>query len=76
MNLNKHSKKITQDESLPAAQAMLYGIGLKDNDFKKLVNNLNKTNTTIDVLINNSAVPAGSLTEMTSIKNLKWKNSF
>ena len=35
MNLNKHSKKITQDESLPAAQAMLYGIGLKDNDFKK-----------------------------------------
>ena len=35
MNLNKHSKKITQDKSLPAAQAMLYGIGLKDNDFKK-----------------------------------------
>tara|TARA_E500000178_G_C16857751_1_gene678187 strand:- start:246 stop:962 length:717 start_codon:yes stop_codon:yes gene_type:complete len=44
---------------------------LKDNDFKKLVNNLNKTNTTIDVLINNSAVPSGSLTEMTSIKSLK-----
>ena len=35
MNLNKPSKKITQEESLPAAQAMLYGIGLKDNDFKK-----------------------------------------
>ena len=44
---------------------------LKDNDFKKLVNNLNKTNTTIDVLINNSAIPSGSITEMTSIKNLK-----
>ncbi len=35
MKLNKYSKKITQDDSLPAAQAMLYGIGLKDNDFKK-----------------------------------------
>ena len=35
MKLNKFSSKITQDESLPAAQAMLYGIGLKDNDFKK-----------------------------------------
>ena len=35
MKLNKLSRKITQDESLPAAQAMLYGIGLKDDDFKK-----------------------------------------
>ena len=35
MKLNKFSSKITQDESLPAAQAMLYGIGLKDDDFKK-----------------------------------------
>ena len=35
MELNKFSRKITQDESLPAAQAMLYGIGLKDDDFKK-----------------------------------------
>ena len=35
MKLNKFSRKITQDESLPAAQAMLYGIGLKDEDFKK-----------------------------------------
>ena len=35
MRLNKHSKTITQDNSLPAAQAMLYGIGLKDEDFKK-----------------------------------------
>ena len=35
MKLNKYSKKITQDESLPAAQAMLYGIGLTDNDLKK-----------------------------------------
>lgn len=33
--LNKFSSKITQDESLPAAQAMLYGIGMKENDLKK-----------------------------------------
>ena len=33
MRLNKHSKTITQDDSLPAAQAMLYGIGLKDEDW-------------------------------------------
>lgn len=33
--LNKFSSKITQDESLPAAQAMLYAIGMKDNDMKK-----------------------------------------
>ncbi len=35
MKLNKHSKTITQDDSLPAAQAMLYGIGLNDDDLKK-----------------------------------------
>ena len=35
MKLNKHSKTITQDDSLPAAQAMLYGIGLNDEDLKK-----------------------------------------
>ena len=35
MKLNKFSRKITQDESLPAAQAMLYGIGLKDDDLNK-----------------------------------------
>ncbi|MGK7395138.1 MAG: dihydroxy-acid dehydratase [Candidatus Cyclobacteriaceae bacterium M3_2C_046] len=33
--LNKYSKQITQDESLPAAQAMLYGIGLSEEDLKK-----------------------------------------
>jgi len=35
MKLNKYSKNITQDESLPAAQAMLYGIGLKEDDLNK-----------------------------------------
>ena len=33
--LNKYSKIITQDVTQPAAQAMLYGIGLTDHDLKK-----------------------------------------
>jgi dihydroxy-acid dehydratase len=33
--LNKYSKILTQDETQPAAQAMLYGIGLTENDLKK-----------------------------------------
>lgn len=35
MELNKYSKTITQDPTQPAAQAMLYGIGLTDEDLKK-----------------------------------------
>ncbi len=34
--LNKYSKTITQDVTQPAAQAMLYGIGLTDDDLKNL----------------------------------------
>lgn len=33
--LNKYSRTITQDPSLPAAQAMLYGIGLTEADMQK-----------------------------------------
>lgn len=33
--LNKYSKTITQDTTQPAAQAMLYGIGLTEEDLKK-----------------------------------------
>ena len=44
---------------------------LNNDDFIKLVNNLNKRKISIDTLINNSAIAAGSLTEMTSMKNLK-----
>jgi dihydroxy-acid dehydratase len=33
--LNKYSKTLTQDPTLPAAQAMLYGIGLTDEDMQK-----------------------------------------
>ncbi len=35
MELNKYSKTITQDVTQPAAQAMLYGIGLTDHDLTK-----------------------------------------
>ncbi|NCT10673.1 MAG: dihydroxy-acid dehydratase [Flavobacteriia bacterium] len=35
MELNKHSKRITQDESQPASQAMLYAVGLTDEDMQK-----------------------------------------
>lgn len=33
--LNKYSKTITQDETQPAAQAILYGIGLTEDDLQK-----------------------------------------
>jgi dihydroxy-acid dehydratase len=33
--INKYSKILTQDETQPAAQAMLYGIGLTDEDLNK-----------------------------------------
>jgi dihydroxy-acid dehydratase len=33
--INKYSKVLTQDPTQPAAQAMLYGIGLTDEDMKK-----------------------------------------
>ncbi len=35
MQLNKYSKKVTQDPTQPASQAMLYGVGLTDEDMKK-----------------------------------------
>lgn len=35
MELNSYSKQITQDDTQPAAQAMLYAIGLQKEDFKK-----------------------------------------
>ncbi|MBM3178295.1 MAG: dihydroxy-acid dehydratase [Bacteroidetes bacterium] len=35
MEMNRYSKIITQDPTLPASQAMLYGIGLTDEDMKK-----------------------------------------
>ncbi len=33
--LNRYSKTITQDQTQPAAQAMLYGIGLTEEDLRK-----------------------------------------
>ncbi|MDP5169200.1 MAG: dihydroxy-acid dehydratase [Bacteroidia bacterium] len=35
MMLNRHSKVVTQDSTQPAAQAMLHGIGLSDEDMTK-----------------------------------------
>ncbi|UCH66132.1 MAG: dihydroxy-acid dehydratase, partial [Ignavibacterium sp.] len=35
MNLNKYSRRVTQDDSQPAAQAMLHAIGLDEADMKK-----------------------------------------
>ena len=35
IELNKYSKVLTQDPTQPAAQAMLYGIGLTDEDMQK-----------------------------------------
>jgi dihydroxy-acid dehydratase len=35
MALNKHSRRLTQDESQPASQAMLYAVGLTDEDMQK-----------------------------------------
>ncbi|WP_047245568.1 dihydroxy-acid dehydratase [Maribacter thermophilus] len=35
MELNKYSKSVTQDPTLPAAQAMLHAIGLTDEDLQK-----------------------------------------
>ena len=35
MELNKYSKNVTQDPTQPAAQAMLYALGLSESDLKK-----------------------------------------
>ena len=35
MTLNKYSKRVTQDPTQPAAQAMLHAIGMVDEDFDK-----------------------------------------
>src|SRR6267154_6561773 len=35
MELNKYSKTVTQDMTLPGSQAMLYAIGLTEHDLKK-----------------------------------------
>lgn len=35
MELNKYSKNVTQDPTQPAAQAMLYALGLSERDLKK-----------------------------------------
>ena len=34
-DLNQYSRRVTQDPTQPAAQAMLHAVGLTDADFKK-----------------------------------------
>ncbi len=41
--LNKISKRLTQDPSQPASQAMMYGAGFKDEDFKKPIVGIGST---------------------------------
>ncbi|MFN8416869.1 MAG: dihydroxy-acid dehydratase [Cytophagaceae bacterium] len=41
--LNKISKRLTQDPSQPASQAMMYGAGFTDEDFKKPVVGIGST---------------------------------
>ena len=33
--INKYSRVVTQDDTQPAAQAMLHAVGLSDEDFNK-----------------------------------------
>ena len=40
MELNKFSKELTQSDSQPASQAMLYALGLDENDLKTICWNL------------------------------------
>ena len=37
MDLNKYSKTVTQDDTQPAAQAMLHAIGMEESDFKNAI---------------------------------------
>ena len=62
--INKYSKVLTQDETQPAAQAMLYGIGLSDEDMQKaqvgIVSKTVQFNIVFDAVINQLFnLPAG-----------------
>ena len=35
MELNKYSRNVTQNDTLPASQAMFYALGLTEEDLKK-----------------------------------------
>jgi dihydroxy-acid dehydratase len=66
--LNKYSKTLTQDPTLPAAQAMLYGIGLTDADMEKAQVGIVSTGydgNTCNMHLNNLAQ---------EVKEAVWKN--
>ena len=47
MQLNKHSKRVTQDPTQPAAQAMLHGVGLSVDDLKSVIIGLVLTSSSL-----------------------------
>ncbi len=66
--LNKYSRTITQDPTQPAAQAMLYGIGLTEEDLKKAqvgVVSMGYDGNTCNMHLNDLAA---------EIKKSVWKN--
>src|SRR3954468_22743405 len=68
MELNRYSKTLTQDPTLPAAQAMLYGIGLTDADMQKAQVGIVSTGydgNTCNMHLNDLAV---------DVKKAVWKN--
>jgi dihydroxy-acid dehydratase len=67
--LNKYSKVITQDVTQPAAQAMLYGIGLTEDDLKKAqvgVCSMGYDGNTCNMHLNNLAA---------TVKKSVWANN-
>ncbi len=50
IELNRYSKVLTQDPTQPAAQAMLYGIGLTDDDMQKEKDKMLIKSSTTEVL--------------------------
>jgi len=68
LELNKYSKTLTQDPTLPAAQAMLFGIGLTDADMQKAQVGIVSTGydgNTCNMHLNDLAV---------DVKKAVWKN--
>lgn len=64
---NKNKKELTNISNFKSFKLNLE----KNEDFENVLKKLKKRKIIIDVLINNAAIPYGSLTEMTRINDLK-----
>lgn len=64
---NKNKKELIKISNFKSFKLNLE----KNEDFENILNKLKKRKAIIDVLINNAAIPYGSLTEMTRIDDLK-----